>query len=176
MFATRRWTLWSLAFAVVVSVVVVPTGCHEDSGALVVDVPSAASASPQYFHGNCLAGWSVVAELRARETNRVEVFLDTLSYRLTDQSTSVELGGETLDRATIETRYGANASVLPRGGSRIFRVSVVSSERPHGSLRISGGLAGRDENGNSVGTSFDIVGSLTVTDVSSPSGGACSPS
>lgn len=150
------------------------TSCDREAAELVAELASPAVASPQYFHGNCFAGWSVAFELRLRETNGVEVVLDELRYRVADASTLEELAGERLDRASLESRYGATATVVPGRSSRIFGLGFVVPDRPLGPLGVSGGFSGRDENGRAVNGAFDLTASVSVRgDEPPPSGGAC---
>src|SRR5262245_61306651 len=150
--------------------------CGRDPARLVPALVDPASASPQYFHGNCFAGFSVQADLRIRETQGIEVVLSRLAYRMIDRGTGRVLADEGLDTRALEERFGANASVVPAGASQNYPLSAISSDRPAGPLTVQGEVEGMDENGEAVTASFDLSASLVVNDPGPPSGGACSPS
>ncbi|HXV61004.1 MAG TPA: hypothetical protein VEK15_09950 [Vicinamibacteria bacterium] len=158
-------------FAAVVALLYL-LGCGSDPAQLTVELVEPATATPQFFHGNCFAGYSVAVGLRVRETSFVGVFLDSLSYRVVDEGTGFEIASDVLDRATIDERYGAMASVLVGGGSRVYPLGGRSDD-PVGPLLVSGEIAGRDENGNNVRTSFNLRATLNVIDPEPPGSGAC---
>ncbi|HSF16214.1 MAG TPA: hypothetical protein VLK65_11745 [Vicinamibacteria bacterium] len=159
-------------FVAVVALLLLST-CGSDPAQLTVELIEPATATPQFFHGNCFAGYSVAVELRVRETSFVGVFLDSLSYRALDEGTGFEIAADTLDRATIDERYGAMASVVVGGGSRVYPVGGRSDD-PVGPVLVSGDITGRDENGKNVGTSFSLRAPLNVIDPEPPGSGACS--
>jgi hypothetical protein len=143
---------------------------------LTADLIEPATASAQFFHGNCFAGWNVGVDLRVAERQRVDVFLDTLVYQITDRGTGLRLGEDALDQDALDQRYGFEASVVMGGSSRIYRVAGISSGRPVGPIDVTGEIAGRDENGNRVRAPLSLDVMLVVQDTGPPSqGGACSP-
>jgi hypothetical protein len=152
------------------------SACDGERADLVVALGSSAHVSPQYFHGNCFAGWSIAVDLVVRETNEVQVVLSAFDYRLVDQGAGAEVGADSLDSSAIEARFGSMANVLPGRTSRTFTVGAVDESRPSGPLEVTGSLSGRDENGNAVRASFALESSLSVEDVPPPSDGACTPS
>lgn len=156
------------------SLVLLGVGCSPDPGEITVDLAGSATASPQYFHGNCFAGWSLGVDLRTRETQGVDIFIATLTYRLSDQGSGTELSQERLDAEALDSRYGQRASVLVARTSRIFRLVAVSSSRPVGPIAVTGTIEGRDENGQRVTTPFQLTANLVVNDPGPPGGGACS--
>jgi hypothetical protein len=130
-----------------------------------------ATAIPQYFHGNCFAGFALGVDLRIQETEQVGVTLSRLSYRLSERETGRFLAEETLDGDGLRDRYGTVA-VLP-GATRLFHIGATVSEPPRGRLRIVGDFEGLDENGESVRASFDLDAAVTVNTPEPPAGGAC---
>lgn len=164
--------LSGLVFVLVLSL----ASCEKKQAELDVDIPTSATATPQYFHGNCFAGWSMAVELRVRETRGVEVVLDELSYRVFDTAVMEEHGAEVLDRTSLESRYGSTASVLAGGSTRSFPLGFPTHTRPVGPLTVSVALSGRDENGRAVSSSFALTTTVTVVgDDAPPQGGACQP-
>jgi len=155
-------------------VLLVSMGCSPDPGELTVNLSGPATASPQYFHGNCFAGWSLGVDLHARETRGVDVFIASLTYRLSDQGSGVELRSETLDAEALDLTYGERASVLVARSTRIFLLVAVSSSRPVGPIAVTGTIEGRDENGQRVTAPFQLTANLVVNDPGPPGGGACS--
>ena len=155
-------------------VLLLGVGCSPDQGELAVDLAGPATASPQYFHGNCFAGWSLGVDLHTRETQGIDIFIATLTYRLSDQGSGTELSQERLDAEALDLRYGERASVLVARSSRIFRLVAVSSSRPVGPIAVTGTIEGRDENGQRVTTPFQLTANLVVNDPGPPGGGACS--
>lgn len=162
--------VWALALGMLAFAL---ASCDEETAGLTVSIPTTATATPQFFHGNCAAGWSVAVELRVRETGGVEVVLDELRYRVFDTGITEELGAEALDRATLIERYGTTAAVLPGGSTRSFPLGFPTEARPLGPLEVSGSLSGRDENGRAITAAFDLATPITVSDDPPPEGGAC---
>ena len=158
--------------ATVVAAFLLLPGCSSDPAQLTVELVEPATATPQYFHGNCFAGFSVAVGLRVRETSFVGVFLDSFSYRVLDEGTGFEVAADALDRAGLDEFFGAMASVLVGGGSRDYPLGGRSDD-PVGPLLVSGEIAGRDENGKSVRTSFNLRATLNVIDQEPPGSGAC---
>jgi hypothetical protein len=152
------------------------TACAADRAGLVVTVVEPATASAQYFHGNCFAGFALGLDLRVQETQRVGVTLSRVSYRLTERETGAFIAEETLDARAIQDREGEGAIAVPPGSARVFRIGATVSEPPRGSLRIAGTLEGVDENGGSVRTSFDLDTAVVVSATEPPAGGACGAS
>jgi hypothetical protein len=148
-------------------------GCATDRAALVVSVVAPATASAQYFHGNCFAGFALGLDLRLQETQKVGVTLSRISYRMSERETGTFIAEETLDARAIQERYGEGAIAVPPGATRLFRIGATLSEPPRGRLRIAGALEGVDENGESVRTSFDLDVGVTVSAPEPPAGGAC---
>jgi len=150
------------------------TGCTPDPAELTVSVVEPAIATAQYFHGNCVAGFSISVDLRIQETRRVGLVLSRLAYRLTDRGTGQLLADESLDARAIEDRYGERASSIGAGATKLFRIGSVSGE-PVGPLAVEGEIEGMDENDQTVAEAFDLSAALVVNDPGPPSGGACTP-
>ena len=148
------------------------TGCTPDPAVLVASAVEPATATAQYFHGNCFAGFSIGVDLRVQETQRVGVVLSRLAYRLTDRGTGQLLSDENLDRRGIEERYGERGSSIPAGSTKLFHVGSVSGE-PVGPIGVSGDIEGMDENDQTVVAAFDLSAPLVVNDPGPPSGGVC---
>jgi len=72
-------------------------GCTPDPAEMMVSLAPPATATAQYFHGNCFAGLSVGVDLRVQETQGIGVLLSRLSYRLTDRGTGRVVVDESLD-------------------------------------------------------------------------------
>jgi hypothetical protein len=149
--------------------------CRSDPAELVPVLVEPASATAQYFHGNCFAGFSVSVGLQVRETQGIEVVLSRLSYRMIDRGTGLVLADETLDQSTIEDRYGENASLVPAGASRTFPLAGRPDGRPSGPLAVQGSVEGMDESEEMVVAAFDLSARLEVSDPGPPAGGACTP-
>jgi hypothetical protein len=156
------------------AVLLLLTGCTPDPAELTVSLAEPATATAQYFHGNCLAGFSVGVDLRVQETRRIGVLLSRLSYRVTDRGTGLVLVDESLDTRGMDERYGAGASSIPAGSTGVFRIGSVSNA-PVGPIAVAGGIEGLDENDQTVVESFDLSAPLVVIDPGPPSGGACTP-
>lgn len=150
-------------------------GCTPDPAQLVVSVVEPARAAAQYFHGNCFAGFSVGVGLRIQETTGLEVVLSRLAYRVVDRGTGAVLLDESLDRGTLEDRYGGNASLIRAGGSKTYPLTGISSDRPEGPIGVTGEVEAFDENEQRVVSAFDRSATLEVTDPGPPSDGACTP-
>ncbi len=148
-------------------------GCAADPAVLVPSLVDPASATAQYFHGNCFAGFAVHVDFRVRETQGVEVVLSQLEYQLADRGTGQVLLDERLDGRALEDRFGASASLVRAGATRTYPLSGTSGGRPAGPLAVRGEIAGVDENGEPVVASFDLSATLVVTDPGPPAGGAC---
>ena len=151
------------------------TACASDPAVLVPALVEPASATAQYFHGNCFAGFAVGVGLRVRETQGIDVVLARLSYRVIDRGTGQALADESLDQNAIESRFGGNASLVPAGASQTFSLAAIAQERPSGPLAVQGSVEGMDENGESVVAAFDLAARLEVRDPGPPTGGACTP-
>jgi hypothetical protein len=164
----RRLGAPALVFAIA-------TGCVREPALLNVTLVGTASSSPQYFHGNCFAGWSVRAELRIAETNGVDAFLETVAFRLADEGSGREIQTSTFDASALEEIYGAGAPVIPGGSQRTFPISGPSPERPNGPLGVSGNVSVRDETGTRVEKSFALTTAIRYDESPPPSGGACAP-
>lgn len=149
------------------------TGCASDPAVLVPSLADPASATAQYFHGNCFAGFAVGVDLRVQETQGIEVVLSRLDYQVVDRGTGLVLSDERLDGRALEDRFGESASLVPAGESRTFPLAAVSHQRPVGPLAVRGEVSGVDENGEPVVASFDLSATLVVTDPGPPAGGAC---
>ena len=149
-------------------------GCGSEPGRLVAEIVGPAEADPLVFHGNCFAGWQLRVELRVRESGGTAVWIERLDYRLQDEGLGVSVVEESLDSAAIEERYGE--SLVPPNGSRVFPLGAPSGERPIGPVVLSGTVAGRDDGGSRVTTSFRLAApSLLVRDPDLGPGGACPP-
>jgi hypothetical protein len=159
--------------AILAIVVAASSACGSDPGRLESEVAGDASADPQIFHGNCLAGWVVSLDLQFNETQGVDVALDLLSYRLFDEGRETVIGSESLDAATLEERY--DSRVIPAHGARIFRIGQPSGLRPQGPILVTGTAVGLDENGNGVNLQFRLTADLVVNDPEPSDGGACPP-
>jgi hypothetical protein len=165
-----------VALVVVAALALASAGCDEEPAMLTADLISPATASAQFFHGNCFAGWNVGVDLRVAERQRVDVFLDTFVYQITDRGTGLRLGEEALDQDALDERYGFEASVVMGGSSRIYRVAGLASGRPVGPIVVTGEITGRDENGNRVRAPLSLDATLVVQDPGPPGqGGACGP-
>ena len=114
-------------FAAVVALLLL-SGCGSDPAQIAVELVEPATATPQFFHGNCFAGYSVAVGLQVRETSFVGVFLDSLSYRVLDEGTGFEIAADTLDRTGLDEFFGAMASVLVAGGSRVYPLGGRSDD------------------------------------------------
>ncbi len=150
------------------------TGCTPDPAELRVSVTPPATATAQYFHGNCFAGFSVGVDLRVQETQGIGVLLSRFSYRLSDRGTGRVLVDESLDTRGIDERYGASATFIPAGSTRELRLGSVS-DAAVGPIVVEGGIEGLDENDQSVAETFALSAPLVVIDPGPPSGGACTP-
>ncbi len=150
------------------------TGCTPDPAELMISLAPPATATAQYFHGNCFAGFSVGVDLRLQVTGRIGVVLSRLSYGLTDRGSGLVLLDESLDSRGIDERYGEGASSIPAGSTGVFRIGSVS-DAPVGPIAVTGGIEGLDENDQTVVESFDLSAPLVVIDPGPPSGGACPP-
>jgi hypothetical protein len=106
--------------------VYVALGCGSEPAVLDVAVVGPALAAPQFFHGNCPAGWTVRAELRVAETGGVDVALESMSFRLSDSGSGQELGSAVFDGNGIGESYGPGARLIPGGGERSFPISGLS--------------------------------------------------
>jgi hypothetical protein len=148
-------------------------GCASDPARLVVSVVEPATASPQYFHGNCFAGFALGVDLRLQETQQVGVTLSRFSYRMSERETGAFIAEETLDGRSLQDRYGEGAIAVPPGATRLFRIGSSLPEPPRGRLRIAGDFEGIDENGEAVRTSFDLDAAVTVNTPEPPVAGAC---
>jgi hypothetical protein len=148
-------------------------GCASDPARIVVSVVEPATASPQYFHGNCFAGFALGVNLRLQETQQVAVTLSHLSYRLSERETGAFIAEETLDARTLQDRYGEGAIAVMPGGRRLFRIAATVSEPPRGRLRIVGDFEGVDEHGEEVHASFDLEAAILVNNPEPPVAGAC---
>ena len=157
----------------ILAIVVAASACGSDPGRLQSELAGGATADPQIFHGNCLAGWVVSLDLQFNETQGVDVALDLLGYRLFDEGRETVIGSENLDGATLEERYGSR--VIPAHGSRIFRIGLPSGLRPQGPILVTGTAVGLDENGNGVNLQFRLTADLVVNDPAPSDGGACLP-
>jgi hypothetical protein len=151
------------------------TACASDPAVLVPALVEPASASPQYFHGNCFAGFAVGVGLSVRETQGVEVVLSRMSYRVIDRGTGNVLTDESLDRNGLEQRFGANASVIPAASTQTFPLTGISQARPSGPITVQGSVEGMDENDEPVVAAFDLSARLDVNEPPPPTGGACTP-
>lgn len=156
--------------------VLAAVGCGSDPAVLRVDLVEPATASAQFFHGNCFAGWSVGVDVRITETKSVHVRIESFRYRLVDQGSGVEISAETLDAATLDVRYGEGASVLPGGSSRLYRIGGVTGSPPSGPLGVEGEIVGRDENDHRVVAPLQLTTTIRVGDDTPPESGACDPS
>lgn len=154
-------------------VLVLALGCSPDPAEVTVSLVEPATASAQYFHGNCFAGFSLVVDLRIQETRGVGIVLSRMFYRITDQGSGRTLVEETLDQRAIDERYGERASILPASGTRTLRLVAVS-ERPVGPIVVGGEIEALDENDQRVVESFELSTPLVVNDPDPPGGGACS--
>jgi hypothetical protein len=166
----------SLVALVVASVALAAASCGEEPAMLTADLIAPATASAQFFHGNCFAGWSIAVELRVAERERVDVFLDRFTYVLSDRGSGLRLGEETLDGAALELAYGFQANVVMAGSSRTYGLTAVTGARPVGPLEVTGELSGRDDNGHLIRTPFQLTATLDVREPDPPGqSGACSP-
>jgi hypothetical protein len=167
----------SLAVLAVAAPALILAGCDPEPAVLTADLLAPATASAQFFHGNCFAGWSVRVDLRVAERQRVDVFLDDVTYVLADRGSGLRLREESLDGAGLELAYGFQANVVMAGSSRVYGLVGVTGDRPVGPLDVTGELSGRDENGHLIRTSFQLAAALDVQDPGPPrQGGACSAS
>ncbi len=148
------------------------TGCTPDAAELTVSLVEPATATANYFHGNCFAGFSVGVDLRIQETRRIGVVLTRLVYRLTDRGTDQLLADESLDTRGIDERFGERASSIGAGATKLFRVGSVSGG-PVGPIAVTGEIRGMDENDQTVAEAFDLSAPLVVNDPGPPAGGAC---
>jgi hypothetical protein len=148
----------------------VVAGCTPEPAVLEVRLDGTATAMPQFFHGNCFAGFSVSLGLRLSETRGVDVRLESFAYRIRDDGSGASIAEETLDAAALEERYGSG--LLPGRSSRTLSVGGPASN-PVGPLSVSGEVRGRDENGARVSQSFQLSTTLRVEEPVKPSGGAC---
>jgi len=142
---------------------------------LVASAVEPATANAQYFHGNCFAGFAVGVGLRIQETRRIEVAISRLAYRIVDRGTGRVLVDESLDRGSLEERYGGNASLIRAGESKTYPLTAILPDRPQGPIGVTGEVEGFDENEQRIAAAFDRSAALVVNDPGPPSGGACAP-
>lgn len=147
-------------------------GCSAKAARLATELTGPATATPLVFHGNCFVGWEVTVELRVQETGGAGVWLEELSYRLTDEGRGETLAEDVLDAATLEQRYGESA--IPAYGARLFPLGGPPGGRPVGPIVLTGTLRGRQEEGDLVTQTFRLPApSLVVSDPEPGAGGAC---
>jgi len=168
------WKVAAARLAAPFLAVAVSAGCSSPEPArLTASVEGPAVAAPQFFHGNCFAGWSVRVELRVRETEGTAVWLDGLDFRILDAGLGGAVTDQSLDSVTFTDNYGER--LVPPHGSVLLPVGGPSGERPVGPIVLEGVVRGRDENGNAVAASFHLTASsLDVHDPEPPGAGACS--
>lgn len=159
--------------AALVLAVAVSACSSPEPARLTVAAEGPAVAEPQFFHGNCFAGWSVHVPLRVGETGGADVWLDGLDFRIVDAGLGVTLTDQSLDSAALADNQVD--SLVPGHGSRLLPVAGRSEERPVGPLVVAGSVRGREENGSLVASSFHLTApSLDVHDPEPPGAGACS--
>lgn len=138
-----------------------------------MDLPADPIASPLVFHGNCLAGWQLSLELRLRESQGVDVALESLTYEVADGRTSQSWGGEMLDASALRSRYGEGAAGVPAHGARELQLAVRVEGPVRGPIVVSGEVRGRDPAG-ALRESFRLsAAQVVVITPALDSGGAC---
>ena len=147
------------------------------SAELTVDLVSPVRLVPLVFHGNCLAGYEVRAEMRVRETAGVGVVLESLEFRFHDDTAGTDLGAGILDATALERGSGEAARSLAPFGSQTFDVGGRWEGTQAGDLvTLSGRILGRDAAGESVSASYSLKSNVELVPYVPQEGGACPPS
>jgi hypothetical protein len=168
-----RRLAWFVALLAVAS-------CGDPSAALLVELAGTPRALPLVFHGNCFAGYTVEASLRVRETEGVPVVLESLEFRFRDEN-QVDAGGDRLDSAALQERFGAEALNVPSGGVRDLPLSwrFDSEGRPASSppavLTLTGRIQAKDESDRRLSAPYSLTSRVDVVPYVHEPGGACPP-
>lgn len=155
------------------------TGCAgAPSAHLTVDLAVPPRAVPLVFHGNCFVGYALETVLRVRETEGVSVVIESLAFRFQDEA-RVDGGGESLDAAALDDRYGPGTRALPAYGTTDFSLSWrfdAAGRSPTSAptaVTISGEVAARDGSGQVVRAAYAVRSPVTVVPYLPEPGGAC---
>lgn len=168
----RDRSLTISALAALLLSALVTASCSSPHARLDVALDGTPHVAPLIFHGNCQAGWMVLAALRVHETAGEHVTLTRLTFQIVDAHTNRTIGSETLDAAALQDRYGAAALQIEGDAAKTFAISARSDQVQRDPIAILGEVRGDDARGG-VRTSYSLTVAQLIVEDPPSGGGAC---